>query len=90
MTGEYYLGINNRKDVDFYIVKGIVEEVLDYLGYENRYSFVLPRENIKEFHPGQVAEINVNGDIVGIIGRIHPEISKEPVYVFEINIYLRK
>ena len=46
MTGEYYLGINNRKDVDFYIVKGIVEEVLDYLGYENRYSFVLPRENI--------------------------------------------
>ena len=86
MTGEYYLGINNRKDVDFYIVKGIVEEVLDYLGYENRYSFVLPRENIKEFHPGQVAEINVNGDIVGIIGRIHPEISKEPVYVFEINM----
>lgn len=86
MTGEYYLGINNRKEVDFYIIKGIAEEVLDYLGYGNRYSFVLPKERINEFHPGQVAEINVNGDAVGIIGRIHPEISKEPVYVFEINL----
>lgn len=86
MTGEYYLGINNRKSVDFYIVKGVVEEVLDYLGYANRYSFVLPKEKISEFHPGQVAEINVNGDVVGIIGRIHPEISKEPVYIFEINL----
>ena len=64
MTGEYYLGIGNKKQVDFYIIKGIVEDVLDYLGYGNRYSFVLPKENIKEFHPGQVAEINVNGEIV--------------------------
>ncbi len=86
MTGEYYLGIDVKKSVDFYIIKGVVEEVLDYLGYQNRYSFVMPKQNIEEFHPGQVAEISVNGDIVGIIGRIHPEISKEAVYVFEINL----
>ena len=86
MTGEYYLGINNKKQVDFYITKGIVEEILDYLGYAGRYSFVLPKENLEEFHPGQVAEINVNGEIVGVIGRIHPKISKEEVYVFEINL----
>ena len=86
MTGEYYLGIDNKKNVDFYIIKGVAEEVLDYLGYGNRYSFVLPKENVKEFHPGQVAEINVNGDIVGIIGRIHPQIAKEPVFVLEINL----
>ncbi len=86
MTGEYYLGINNEKQVDFYITKGIVEEVLDYLGYAGRYSFALPKQNLKEFHPGQVAEINVNGEVIGIIGRIHPEIAKEQVYVFEINL----
>ena len=86
MTGEYYLGLNNKKVVDFYIIKGVAEEVLDYLGYGNRYSFVLPKENLKEFHPGQVAEINVNGEVVGVIGRIHPEISKEAVYVLEINL----
>ena len=86
MTGEYYLGLNNKKQVDFYIIKGVAEEVLDYLGYGNRYSFVLPKETLKEFHPGQVAEINVNGEVIGVIGRIHPEISKEAVYVLEINL----
>lgn len=86
MTGEYYLGIDNKKNVDFYIIKGVAEEVLDYLGYGNRYSFVLPKENLKEFHPGQVAEINVNGEVIGVIGRIHPEISKEPVFALEINL----
>ena len=86
MTGEYYLGLDNKKQVDFYIIKGVAEEILDYLGYGNRYSFVLPKQTLKEFHPGQVAEINVNGDVVGVIGRIHPEISKDAVYVLEINL----
>ncbi len=86
MTGEYYLGIDNKKNVDFYVIKGVAEEVLDYLGYGNRYSFVLPKEPLTEFHPGQVAEINVNGEVVGVIGRVHPEISKEPVFVLEINL----
>ena len=86
MTGEYYLGLDSKKQVDFYIIKGVAEEVLDYLGYGNRYSFVLPKQTLVEFHPGQVAEINVNGEVVGVIGRIHPEISKEPVYVLEINL----
>ena len=86
MTGEYYLGLGIKKAVDFYIIKGVAEEMLDYLGYGNRYSFVLPKETLKEFHPGQVAEINVNGEVVGVVGRIHPEISKEAVYVLEINL----
>ena len=86
MTGEYYLGLGVKKAVDFYIIKGVAEEVLDYLGYGNRYSFVLPKQPLVEFHPGQVAEINVNGEVVGVIGRIHPQVSKEAVYVLEINL----
>lgn len=86
MSGEYYIGIGHHKNVDFYDIKGVAEELLDYLGYENRYSFVLPKQMPLEFHPGQVAEISVNNDIVGIIGRIHPSIEKELVYVMEINL----
>ena len=87
MSGEFYLGIGeNRKVVDFYIIKGIVEELLDYLGYTNRYSFVLKNKLPKEFHPYQTAEISVNNDIVGIVGKVHPRISKEDVFVFEINL----
>lgn len=86
MTGEYYLGIENNMNVDFYVIKGIAEEILDYLGYRNRYSFVIKEELPEEFHPGQTAIISVNNDEIGIIGRVHPKISKENVYVMEINL----
>ena len=86
MTGEYYLGLGNKANVDFYIMKGVVEELLEYLGYANRYSLLLPKNIPNEFHPGQTAEINVNGDSVGIVGKIHPSICKENVYVMEINL----
>ena len=58
----------------------------DYLGYAGRYSFVLPKQMPAEFHPGQTAEISVNNDVVGIVGRIHPSVEKEAVYVMEINL----
>ena len=85
MTGKYSLGLNNTKNVDFYTIKGVVEEVLEYLGYAGRYSFV--KDNMpKEMHPYQTAYINVNGTNVGIIGKLHPNVTKEDVYVFEINL----
>lgn len=86
MTGDFYAGINSEKKVDFYIIKGIAEELLDFLGYAGRYSFVVKDNMPKELHPGQSAYISVNNDIVGIIGKIHPEINKEAVFVMEINL----
>ena len=85
MYGNYYYGINNNKKVDFYIIKGIVEEILDYLGYGNRYSFIVS-DIPKELHPGASASISVNGENVGIIGKVHPSVLKDDVYVFEINL----
>ena len=86
MTGEYYLGFGNKANVDFYIMKGVVEELLEYLGYANRYSLLMPKNMPAEFHPGQTAEINVNGEAVGIVGKIHPSVCKDAVYVMEINL----
>ena len=85
MYGNYYFGINNNKRIDFYIIKGIVEEILDYLGYGNRYSFIV-KDLPKELHPGASASISVNGENVGIIGKVHPSVTKDDVYVFEINL----
>ena len=70
MTGKYYQGICNNSQIDFYVIKGIVEEVLDFLGYSGRYSFVYPKNMIEEFHPGQTAEISVNNDIVGVVRKV--------------------
>ena len=84
MTGDYYLELGNRKKVDFYVLKGIIEELLHFLGFSNRYSFVV--DNIKEFlHPGVSATINVNGSDIGFLGLLHPSIEKN-VYVAEINL----
>ena len=87
MTGDFYLGVDNKKQVDFYIIKGIAEELLDYLGYAGRYSFVIKENQMPdEVHPSQSALISVNNDIVGLIGRVHPSLVKEAVYVFEIDL----
>ena len=85
MTGERYLSVKS-KQVDFYDIKGVAEELLDYLGYGGRYSFVVKDELPQEFHPYQTAQISVNNDIVGIIGKLHPNCTKDNVYVLEINL----
>ena len=86
MTGEFETGITNKAQVDFFAIKGIAEELLDYLGYNNRYSFVANDNIPDEFHPYQSAYISVNNDVVGIIGKLHPEVTKDNVYVMEINL----
>lgn len=86
MSGEYYVGMEKKK-VDFYVIKGIAEEILDYLGYNGRYSFVKDLNKTPgEMHPGQSAVISVNNDIVGLIGKIHPSVEKEDVFILEIDL----
>lgn len=84
MTGEYNLGLNTKK-VNFYIIKGILEELLEYLGYQNRYSLVI-NDLPKELHPGQSASIILNNVKIGIIGKVHPNTTKDDIYVMEINL----
>ena len=83
-TGEYTEGLNKEK-YDFYVMKGIVEDLLDHLGYANRYSFVTG-ELPCEMHPTKSCYINVSGKIVGLFGQVHPKNCKDEVYVLEINL----
>ncbi len=86
MSGEFYTGINSKKEVDFYIIKGIIEEILDSLGYENRYNFAPARNASEKFHPGQIADITIQNKNIGIVGLLHPDVSQNKVYVCEINL----
>ena len=86
MSGNY---VNNSVNkcglkVDFYLVKGIVENLLKYLGFKNRYSF--QKISIKELHPGISAEILIDRKSIGIIGKVHPIISKDDIYVVELSM----
>ena len=86
MSGKYLLGIEEKKTVDFYVIKGVAEEILDYLGYANRYSFVQLKKIPNQMHPYQTADISVNNDIVGIVGKLNPLLEKDDVFVLEINL----
>lgn len=87
MSGNYLtngvLGINVK--VDFFVLKGIVENLLDYLGFKNRYSFV-QASDLPEMHPNMSARIMLDRNEIGIIGRVHPSIKKDEIYVCELNL----
>lgn len=87
MSGNYLtngvLGINVK--VDFFVLKGIVENLLDYLGFKNRYSF-LQANDLPEMHPNMSARIMLDRNEIGIIGRVHPSIKKDEIYVCELNL----
>ena len=85
MTGRYFLGLEEVK-VDFYVLKGVVEEILEFLGYANRYSFITDKKLPKDMHPGKTALISVNNDTVGFIGEVIPTLSDDEVYICEINL----
>ena len=70
--------------VDFYLMKGIVESILDYLGFKNRYSFV--KSNVSDLHPGISADILLDRKRIGIMGRVHPKVCKDEVYMCELSL----
>ena len=69
---------------DFYTLKGIIENLLDYLGFKNRYSFV--KTNAPDMHPGMTAKILLDREEIGIIGRIHPTYKKDEIYLSELSL----
>ncbi len=85
LSGEYISnGWNFTKKVDFYIVKGIIENLLDYMGFDNRYIF--EKASVKDLHPGISANILIDHQVVGIIGKVHPRITKDDIYIFELSL----
>ena len=75
---------NGNIKCDFYVTKGIVEDILNSLGFTNRYTFV--PEKLPNLHPGISASILLDGEMLGIIGRVHPNTLKDEVYVFELSL----
>ena len=86
MSGNYllnqWLGVNVK--VDFYLIKGVVQNILDYLGFKNRYTF--EKVEIPDLHPGMCASILLDRKKIGVIGRVHPTLIKEDVYVAELSL----
>lgn len=75
---------NVNLKVDFYLVKGIVEYLLKYLGFNNRYSFRV--NELSGMHGGRSAEILLDREVIGYLGQVSPSICKNEVYVYSISV----
>ncbi len=85
MKGNYIQNSwQNKLPVDFYVIKGIVENLLDYLGLKNRYHFI--SDQIPDMHPYMSARITLDNKQIGIIGRVHPSNYKENIFVAELSM----
>ncbi|MCR5536280.1 MAG: phenylalanine--tRNA ligase subunit beta [Succinivibrio sp.] len=76
------------RTLDFYDVKGDVESLLNVTERKAEFSFVRTKE--KCLHPGQGADIMLNGRKVGMAGILHPLAAKalgfkQTVGVFELE-----
>lgn len=75
-----------KKPVDFFVVKGIVEALAAKLGVTLSYT----QAKMDGLHPGRTAEIFLGEELVGFIGQLHPNEQKrvdlKDTFVFELNL----
>ncbi|MEK4230272.1 phenylalanine--tRNA ligase subunit beta [Solibacillus sp. FSL H8-0538] len=78
-----------KKNVDFFVVKGIVEAVFAKLALTGRVSY--EKALIDGLHPGRTANVLLDGEKVGLIGQLHPAEQKKAgvkeTYVAELNLH---
>lgn len=61
--------------VDFFDLKGDLEAILDLTANGKAYNFTSVAH--PALHPGQSAAIVVDGEIIGVIGTVHPELERK-------------
>ncbi|MFW6021136.1 MAG: phenylalanine--tRNA ligase subunit beta [Guyparkeria sp.] len=77
------------RPVDFYDIKGDLEDLLEGLGLSDKLTFRAGRH--PALHPGQAAEVLVDGETVGEFGALHPDTLKAfdlkgPVFAARLSL----
>ncbi|MFK4997508.1 hypothetical protein ACI2OX_08125 [Bacillus sp. N9] len=76
-----------KKPVDFYVIKGILEGLFDKLGVAEQIEWRASERD--GMHPGRTAEIILAGEVIGFAGQVHPNKQKDldlkNTYVFEVK-----
>ncbi|WP_142827666.1 phenylalanine--tRNA ligase subunit beta [Planococcus soli] len=75
-----------KKPVDFFVLKGIVETLGTKLGVQ----LTFERGQMDDLHPGRTAFIMLDGQRIGVIGQLHPTEQKardlKTTVVMELNL----
>ncbi|API90791.1 phenylalanine--tRNA ligase subunit beta [Virgibacillus pantothenticus] len=74
------------KQVDFYVVKGILEKLFTFLGCSVAFQ---PLKH-QDMHPGRTASLQLEGRTIGFVGQLHPHLQNQldlkETYVFDVNM----
>ena len=77
-----------KTPVDFFILKGILEGLFAQFDLTSRVEYV--KATREALHPGRTADVQLDGEVIGFIGQVHPTVEKEmdlkATYVFELNL----
>lgn len=77
-----------KKPVDFYVAKGIIDGLVDLLGLTDQIQYKQAKR--EGMHPGRTADIYLGEKLVGFVGQVHPTVQKEldltETYVFELSL----
>lgn len=90
LTGSMLSGEWQRREVaDFYIAKGILENMLSQLRLPQDVVFQA-KNDVSYLHPGKTAVLTLGGKEFGLLGELHPNLVqrlklRQAVYVFEMN-----
>lgn len=76
------------EQVNFFTVKGILEDLFESLAVAERIDYRPARR--EGLHPGQTADIFLDGKVIGYLGALHPQVQKNAglndTFVFEAAI----
>ncbi|WP_058307153.1 phenylalanine--tRNA ligase subunit beta [Gracilibacillus massiliensis] len=87
LTGEWltHPWQQEKKSVDFFVVKGILEALFDSLNVEVTFT----QAKVDGMHPGRTASLYIGDRAIGFAGQIHPQVQKEydlkDTFVFDID-----
>lgn len=79
---------SKAQEVDFFDLKGDLEALLSI----GKSQIEFKKSSRNYLHPGQTAEVVINGNTAGVIGALHPQVAKKVgvsknVYVFELALH---
>lgn len=80
---------NNPREVDFFDLKGIVENLFKEIGIE---SFSIRNLELSHLHPGRQGSVFIGDVEVGTLGEVHPSIVRrldvpQKIYYSEIDLH---
>ncbi|SDZ18278.1 phenylalanine--tRNA ligase subunit beta [Thermoactinomyces sp. DSM 45892] len=78
LTGDLRSARWNRQAMhggDFYVAKGIVQAIIERIGVSN--VEIQAASHHEGFHPGRTAELVYNGEVMGVLGQMHPQLAKQ-------------